>query len=303
MDIYNILDNLPPIDEYKKNLQALAYTDFNDYSPEDIKAAFTKATGFFSFPVMETSTKVFSEHMMFFRARKNINGLVEDINSVTTYSYPDIKFCKENGRANIKNRNVFYCSDSNMAAMWECKPVDGDIIYLSLWKPDAISEWRGAVCLPGQLPKINPAGIVIEDVKLLHGQMEGQFTPSQKRHILTFYDFVGQLFINETPPYWLTSAIANFILYQTNPRFDYLVYPSVESGQEHTNIVFHPAIVDNGGLSLAYVVKYKIMVDDKGVYHFSMFGNQDIGKYNYTTGMEWKTAPADFHLSFINQYF
>jgi hypothetical protein len=61
-----------------------------------------------------------------FRARFKIDPEKENVYLNSTFSYPHNYFCNQNGRANIKKRNVFYCSDSGISAILESKPNRGD---------------------------------------------------------------------------------------------------------------------------------------------------------------------------------
>src|SRR5690606_29329039 len=89
----------------------------------------------------------FNTHKLF-RVRLNIVESREDCSLIQTYSYPPAFVCTENGRANLKGKSVFYCSNDPSAALLEAKPKPGDIAFMSIWKPVVDRKVKFAHCLP-----------------------------------------------------------------------------------------------------------------------------------------------------------
>lgn len=90
-----------------------------------------------------------------FRVRLNINETEEDIDLIRTFSYPSPSFCKQNGRANLKNKSVFYCADAFETAFAETKPAAGDIGYLSIWEIDCDRHVNYMGFFPTSVPENN----------------------------------------------------------------------------------------------------------------------------------------------------
>src|SRR5690606_3415677 len=81
------------------------------------------------------------------RLKKQIDTK-ENLNLISTYSFPPSNFCFENGRANLAHNSVFYCSNDPRGAMLESKPEDGDEGFLSVWSGKTDRKMKVSICLP-----------------------------------------------------------------------------------------------------------------------------------------------------------
>jgi hypothetical protein len=154
MLIQSDFDNLPSLDEFKKQLDILKSINLDDPSIEKIKETYFSILPFL--PRM-LSRIYFNENRMlsFYRVRLNIDSQNEDLNLIRTYSYPSPNYCKTNGRANRAGKTVFYCSNKAIAAILESKPKVGDIGYLSIWQNKTVRPLNAAVYLPKEFNNPN----------------------------------------------------------------------------------------------------------------------------------------------------
>jgi hypothetical protein len=198
----------------------------------------------------------FNKHI-FYRVRKNINENEEAINLINTYSYPNSKLCDKNGRANIKGRSVFYCSDNAITAILESQLETGDVGYLSIWKPEAIREIRIQFCLPHTLRSDNKWNEVRKDIHpLINDQIFKNYKEKQK-HYVALINYLFFKFSNEKYPYVLSSWLADKYLYGEN-WIDIILYPSVAGRTKECNMAIHPNTVDKN-IRFEKVIKFRVL--------------------------------------------
>jgi hypothetical protein len=253
-------DNFPLIEEYLKSLETLKKIDFSNASLNEIYETYFKYA-----KILPTTTgwyqpKDFNQ-LTFYRVRLNINPNEEDLSLIRTYSYPSVNFCKENGRANLKGKTVFYCSNTPFAAIFESKPQIGNIGYLSIWKSSLDRPFKLAICLPKGLKEENEWQHMANES---HQAIEKYFNSNGKHkaeHFIALNNFIAEQFISENPPYPLSSLIANDMIFGEKAN-DLLIYPSVASNSYYCNFAIHPNILDNY-LSFKKVIKFKVIsIDD-----------------------------------------
>ncbi len=104
------LASFPDLQAYKSDLEKLESYKFSDLTNAQIHDVIYDLAKTIPGSVGWFEPQNFNYHK-FYRARKNIDKNVEDITLAQTYSYPAPKFCFENGRANLKGKSVFYCSN------------------------------------------------------------------------------------------------------------------------------------------------------------------------------------------------
>jgi hypothetical protein len=204
----------------------------------------------------------------FYRVRLNINREFEDISLIQTYSYPPPSVCNENGRANLKGKSVFYCSDNPHCSILESKPKIGDEGYLSFWKPESKRKIKFGICLPENLTNYNDWSLIANDIydyqrKELKGEAKEKF-----EHLLILYKYIADKFVNEKKPYPITSMISNEYLY-SDLWHDFIVYPSVVSKADYSNMAFHPNSV-NDNLRFEKVLKFKVVDIINGQIKFNL---------------------------------
>jgi len=248
------------------------------------------AQTFYDRAIMHTQLYGFSNppnftSQTFYRARLNIDLANEDIGLIKTYSYPPSSACKVNGRANLKGRSVFYCSDHALTAIYECKPKVGDYGFLSIWdnhKADRIVKF--AICLPKDLRPDNnwtrdavKAHLYAEEYSRVRGGIKSA-------QLNALNEYISRQFIEEKEPYLLTSMLAENYLYYKS-KADFIVYPSIVANSQHCNLAFHPNSVETL-LSFKKVIRFRVtdVVDSpRGL-------NLAIGKTGELNGacLEWR---------------
>ena len=227
----------------------------------------------------------------FYRARLNIESAKEDLNLISTYSYPPPVFCNSNGRANIKNKSVFYCSNFALAAVFETRPKIGDIGYLSKWKGNANRKMKAGIFLRQNLRKENEWSELADDIH--KSTMEFYSTTSSKKSDFLFeaINFIADLYLNEKPNYPLTSCIANEMIYGEKWK-DFIVYPSNINEAKSSNYAFHPNSVDRY-LSFEKVFVFRVLSRVGDIFTLVTLRVGEI----INTNMVWR-APLEQELNF-----
>jgi hypothetical protein len=265
-----VFHDLPDINTYRENLNKLRHTDLSTATADQIHEAFFKHALF-----SPTYISVFNQDeftMPIYRVRLNVDAGKENVYLNSTFSYPNGYFCRNNGRANIKGRSVFYCSDYAVAALLESKPKNGDSGCLSIWKVKADREVKAAVFLPERLRKTNNW---YEHAEALHKFLKSQsplFTEMKEEQVNLLNEFVCNQFIYEKEPYPITSWLSDRILYNTSPT-DLIIYPSVITNSHFCNMAVHPNFVD-AHLRLERLIQFKVdsIKDSKLNYTLGLVG-------------------------------
>lgn len=233
----NEFSQIPEPKVYEKNLNELwELTKKNKYETKELlDLYFDKAISdpVFRYPL----NPIDINKLEFFRCRV-IDESKENINLITTFSYPPPAFCTKNGRANIIGNPVFYCTDHPGVAVYESKPGNGAINYISVWKTRFDREIIISPILSQNIPKSNPWSFLASEIIKLK---EKQKKISELLEPL--YDFLNKVFLEETTPYQLSAWLSNYLLYENN-ILDALLYESVETKSLQCNWAFHPNIVD-----------------------------------------------------------
>ena len=272
----------PNIEEYIKDLDSLKNYNFNNLSEREIYDIFYDYARILPTNFGLMNCKKFNKHKFYrVRLKKNI-GSKEDLSLSQTFSFPPTSVCSQNGRANITNKSVFYCSNEPYAAILESKPEIGDEGYLSVWEGKSNKMMKIGICLPFDLPAYNNWNIMAKDAannlfKSLPSQAKDKF-----KHYIKLYKFIADRYILEESPYYLTSMISNELLYGDLWR-DFVIYPSVMSNSNYCNMAFHPnSVIDN--LKFEKIIQFKIInINDKIV-------ELVLGKvgYIFNTKLNWR---------------
>lgn len=170
----------------------------------------------------------------FFRAR-SIDSKREDISLISTFSYPPSDFCEDNGRANIANKPVFYCTDHPVTAIYELRPAVGATVYLSIWKSVIDRAIKVSPLISMEMPESN-------HWYFLAKEMSEHFNDKITTEDLLI-KFLCKVFKEETKPYSLSSWIANYLIYK-NDKIDGILYESIAGKFLQSNFAFHPNIAD-----------------------------------------------------------
>lgn len=273
------------IEHLRLKLKELKSLQLNNLDQEQIKKVIFDYFGLVPSQVAYFNPENFNKYY-FYRARVNVNPN-EDLNLIKTYSYPLPQFCKTNGRANLKNKSAFYCSNFALTAIFETKPQINDIGYLSVWKGNTQRKIKAGILLPEDLKKENPWTELAKDI---HQNLRehNKENPSEKNlYQLEIIKFISDLYMNESPNYPLTSWIANEMLYGENWK-DFIVYPSTVNQFMNCNYAFHPNSADRF-LSFEKVIRFKVI--DKVGENYTMSTGR-VGEI-INTNMIWRNATEE----------
>ena len=273
----------------KQNIKTLLEVDFSSLSPRQRKEVLFKHLECLPVKVTYLDPESFNDKI-FYRTRLNISES-EDRNLIRTYSYPPASFCRENGRANLKGKSVFYCSNSALSTIVEAKPKVGDQGSLSIWKGNSERTLKCGIFFGSELPNINPWQNVARD---FHQEQvrHGLRNPSLKNDIsLEILKFIEERFKHESPDYPLTSIIADEMIFGSRWKH-FIVYPSVKDIGHSCNYAFHPNIADLY-LKFVKVIRFKIFEIDGEEYQI---GIGRVGEV-INSAIEWR-EPNDVEKNF-----
>jgi hypothetical protein len=279
-DITEDLLKYPDLPTYMKQLNELATMKLEEFAYEEIGRIFYERAILFQQTFGINAMEKFNKQR-FFRARMNI-GANEDIGLIRTFSYPPASFCKENGRANLKGKSAFYCSNQPGTAIIESKPVAGCTGYLSIWEANTVRDVKYGICLPENLCAENEFRLMADGIHK-YIREESTIAKDKAEHFQFFHQFIAEKFLNEAEPYPLTSWIANEMLYGPHWR-DFIIYPSVANDTVSCNMAFHPNSADSL-LKLIKVMEFKVSQIRGGRVFFS---DVRIGDFQNSV-IEWRT--------------
>jgi hypothetical protein len=223
----------------------------------------------------------------FYRVRRNLRHAKDNITSINTYSFPPLKACNQNGRANLAGRSVFYCSNNPHAAILESQPKVSDVVSLSVWKGIAKRPIKFGMCLPLNLPEENDFSLAAEDVFNYMINSEPKIAKDRIEHFKALNDLINRKFISEEEPYHLTSMISNEMLFG-DTFHDCIVYASIKSNLKICNLAFHPrSVMEN--LKLEKVIRLHIIEVENNKVNFNL------GKVGFPIGNNfiWKECSTD----------
>lgn len=250
------LNQFPDYSTYVSDLNKLKNYNFKNLSEREIYDVFYDYARILPTNIGWFSPEKFNRHK-FYRVRMNIDRETEDVSLAQTYSFPPPNCCSENGRANLKGRSVFYCSNDPRGAVIESKPKAGDEGYLSVWNGIATRRIKIGQLLPYDLPKDNYWSLMAKDCF----DYFNEGLPKDAKHkfdlFIKLYKFVSEIFNTEHKPYHLSSMISEELLYGQLWR-DFLIYPSKLSDNKLCNMAFHPNSV-NENLRFEKVIQFKVV--------------------------------------------
>jgi hypothetical protein len=274
---YSTLDNL------KEKLEELRNLKFPGLTKEEIAKIF-----FGYLKALPCLTGMYAPEKFnafnFYRVRLGVNPESEDISLIRTFSYPSSHFCSENGRANLKNKSVFYCSNSALTSVMESKPNIGDVGYLSIWKGKTNRVMKAGLFLPEDLRIENEWRAVCDD---LYKHVRCETLKSHPEKYQFFHEtlrFISRLYLDENKPYYLTSWISDQMFHGLTWN-DFIVYPSYSNSGYSCNMAIHPNIVDNY-LEFKKVIRFKIQ--NKAGNNWTI-STGHFGEVK-NTNIEWKMA-------------
>lgn len=291
-DLTKDLPKFPDLDSYKKglleltsmNLEAMTYAELEKLFYERA-VLFQQTFGMQDLAIFNTQT--------FYRVRMGL-GEGENPDLIRTHSYPPANFCKGNGRANIKGKSVFYCSDDAATSILESKPQPGQVGFVSVWKGAAHRNVKYSVCLPRDLRTDNIHQVVAETVHDLVNE-RSHIAGDKAQHFQFLNQFIADRFVREMPPYCLSSWIANEMLYTDIGR-DFILYPSIATQTYSCNMAFHPNSADSL-LRFEKVLRFRFNGFDGSQISFSNVG---IGTPEFST-MKWRKATESDLLEILKE--
>ncbi len=199
------------------------------------------------------------EDFLVYRVSRQYLGLEEKLDDPASFSYnphPNL------GRANLKNKPVFYCSFSARTAIDEVKENKDEVLYISTWKingkivTDAFSLLYDSVDRTDFLrEKVNQ-------------RIENEFPKKQADLLKYMQQKITDLFTYKGDKYYnISSAIAHKLLYNIREQgiaIPLLIYPSVSKKSIEYNFAMHPSFVnDPNCFRLVSVIKCNLAVSEE----------------------------------------
>jgi len=240
-DITPDLQHYPSLEEYKARLDSILAMNLATLSYDELSELFYEKAILFN-QAFGVNPAAYFNLRTFFRCRFRL-GEGENPDFIRTHSYPPAVVCKENGRANLKGRSVFYCSEYASTAILESKPNPGDYGLMSVWQGTTTRDVKYGICLHSELQRKNEFRQMAENIDKLMIQESAARAGDKSAHLQYLYKLVADRFVHEEYPYPFTSWISNEMLYMSQPK-DYIIYPSVANSQFTCNLAFHPNSAD-----------------------------------------------------------
>ncbi len=289
------LDLFPDIQTYLHELKTLNKSKFSRLTEREIYDRYYDFAKILPTSIGTLNANKFNSHEFYrVRLKKDI-GATEDITLKQTFSFPPTSVLTNNGRANLKHKSVFYCSNNPNGAMIESKPEIGNEGYLSVWKGISKRTIKVGICLPNNLPEENVWNLMAKESFQDIRDTLPKYAKDKFEHFETLYSFIANRFITEDKPYPLTSMISNELLYGELWR-DFIIYPSVFAETKLCNMAFHPNSV-NENLMLEKIIKFKI-VDKRDEQLKFQLGQ--VGHYE-STKLIWKNRTESENELFENE--
>tara|TARA_R110000751_G_scaffold7964_1_gene32320 strand:- start:4464 stop:5357 length:894 start_codon:yes stop_codon:yes gene_type:complete len=245
----------PEYKTYLKNLQLLSNFDFTNYTNQQIYNKFHDL----ALTIPGLGAKLIHEKINGFelyRVRmENTISELEDKDIIQTFSFPPPAVLNSNGRANIKNKSVFYCTDHPYPAIKEANGGIGEVGFLGIWEIQASRDLVYLSCLPEVLPNMNNWHEFGEFHYNFLIEKQSDEDSKVLPHKIALRKLITDKFMLEKPQYHISSMIENEYLYDND--CDLLLYPSAQSFQDYINFAFHPNVVLSH-LKCKKIVRFKI---------------------------------------------
>jgi hypothetical protein len=286
------LEQFPDVVTYINSLKKLQNLDLSSASLYEIKKAVLEHALFIRHIYGTYKPENFNR-LTFYRARLNVKKETDDLELLRTYSYPSPCYCTSNGRANLKGKSVFYCSNQPLTAIKESKPKSGEIGYLSVWKGNTTRNLKIGVCLPPNIKNENEWHGMAKEAHNASKDFSSTYDKDKSRHLLALTNFIAEQFVLETPPYPITSWLSDEMLYGEQWK-DFIIYPSVTNESYSCNMAFHPNIADLF-LKFEKVIRFRVDECEKDRIAIAIGSVGEINNAN----IEWRNAKPE-ELNFNN---
>jgi tetratricopeptide (TPR) repeat protein len=254
--------------------------------------SFNEKLVFDAFSLTLVAQKMISPVMKFYRIRKNLNEQREDISNPVAFSYPDAKFCTENGRAHIYGYPAFYCSDTMKVAVSEVRPEQDDLLYICEWNTNSVCQVRLCIIASDKSMKNS---VFSEVQSFIYKQSEDIESGEEIRKWLSIREQITKLFLEEFHPYANSSVYSYMLMYLFN--VDMIVYPSFQWDDTLTNLAIKKEYVDKY-LRLKKVYKVQMTADSKSVSTLSL---RQVGKANLNE-VTWSPPEQSDFDDFVSKF-
>ncbi len=239
------VDAIPGLDVYKKKIESFFKIDLTAMSQEQISKAFIDTVGVL--PHMATRINpALLNNQQFYRVRKiSASKKKPDLNLVRSFSYPDPHLIDKNGRANIKDTTVFYCSDRFNTAVLEVCPEPGDTLYVSFWNMDCDRDivYKGYLPLKSMKDRSRLYELALKDFNHYQQMLIDHKVDHKMEQLVYIYDVITEVFTMGKEPYNFSSYLAHSMMYNYF-GIDFLLYPSRQTQFTGNNMAIHPNFVD-----------------------------------------------------------
>lgn len=248
------MKEIPTLEEVKKAIDELKKIDFkkiDDFENSEEFLLYMDNTFNKIFPSFHNMAQIINPNKFpfkLFRVREFESIKNKDL--FCEYSYPPPYFVQD-GRCNIRNKPIFYCSSDPITALLEV--ARNKLDYKS--KKFCISTWtlinndKDFVLdcfLQSQLHPLNAFQELANNfLNNIEKAFEYKIDENQKLGVIEFYRFLDSIFIEDNN-YVISSYLAHRRLYANhNFRSDMIIYPSAQSDSKSVNFAIQPNFVDN----------------------------------------------------------
>ena len=272
----------PELEKYKKQLLNLYRSENVENDPGSIDTFFINNACIF--PGHHLEIPKIPSDLKFFRVRKDLNILKDDISDPLTFSHPPTYLTKV-GRANLPNKPVLYASMSPQVAISECDMITNKLGYLSKW-----SVVKGASNLtisPQMKDNINKENPMHGYIANYQRHLEERFKSyPYLEHLKHLGKFIADIYCREMYPYKICSWISDKILYKRDVNA--ILYPSTKAGYMGMNIAFNRFFA-NKWLRLDNVVEFNFEKIDYKT------GSIEYAPLRFGTNVKGKIMWVDFN--------
>jgi hypothetical protein len=276
----------PTIEAFRAKLEELRNIDFTNTDKKTIGETIFSYLTVVPSLIGKYAPEKFNQ-FKFYRVRLNVNDETEDLNLIRTYSYPSPQLCKENGRANLQYKSVFYSTNSALTAIIESKPKVGDIGYLNFWEGSPDREMKSGVLLPRDLNTENEWYVLAKDIYAFVDKHFDKVGLHKSNYFHEALNFISKLFLTEKPPYPITSWISTELLYGSAWK-DFIIYPSFANKAFTSNFAIHPNVADKY-LKFVKVIRFKVLSINEDRFSVSTGRVGEMMQNN----IEWRAVTKD----------
>jgi hypothetical protein len=285
-------------DEIDTAINEILKVDISAYSIEDMHQLFFKHFSKLPITVKYFPTKGFKD-LKLYRARPCEGVEDNEINSIDTYAGPPWNEDRGIGRANWRERNVFYGSDTPYAALMEAKEVYIEKeFFIAKWGFDyekfKTEHIQVSTLILDNIPRDNPWFEILNWSRMDVAKLQSEIGVNAAEKYIYLFKKISKLFVDlDKSKYKITAYLADQRIYfAQNTRselyFPLLIYPSVETKNMHCNFAIHPFFVKQY-MRLETVFHVKLKEITSGFKH----GIEKIGLRSGNNEIEWYSLYLD----------